>query len=328
MNDVKLESFRVADPDDESVEEFTGYRTADGEVVKHGSFRCLLGKGIVAEEGAHEHGFRHGIWREYHENGNLRTEGLYENGSEIGVHRTWFDNGNLRREVTFVDGLAHGRRNVFYESGQLREACNYEEDVRTGKCMSWDEDGRPLAEGVYRDDFPWEGTFVVQSPVEPAEEFASFNDYMDRFLNRGFIVAEFRDGQQVAVIEDHTVHFVPPEPRPEKTVESQEAALCEAIDTLGVLAATDPEAAWKFALTIYAYPDDDIQQRVADQLLNPIISQHLALYRERIEWRLEHDKEFGRTLLKCAQLDGIDHLPSSDARVSLRTAATRRLFQS
>jgi hypothetical protein len=325
MNAVKLESLRVLDPDDESIEEFTGYRNADGEFVKHGSFRGMLGNGVVVAHGEFEHGFRHGTWREYHENGSRLTEGLYKNGSEDGVHRTWFGNGNLRREVTFADGLAQGPRNLFYESGQLREACHYENDVRTGECKAWDEEGRLLAEGIYRDDSPWEGTFVVQPPMEPAEELPTFNDYMDRFLNRGFVVAAFQDGQEVAVIEDHTVPFVPPERPPEKTVDSQEAALCEGIDAVATLADADPETAWKFALTIYAYPDDDIQQRVADQLLDPLISQHLALYRERIERRLDHDKEFGRVLLKCAQLDGLEDLPSSDARASLRAAALRRL---
>lgn len=213
MSDKQLESFREEIPELGWTELFTAYRKDDGEIVKHGQFRQVAKDGTVIEEGELRHGFRSGTWREYYENGQLSSAGTYDNGEPCGVHRSWFENGVVKFEWTYAAGCRHGIQLWYWNSGQIRELSHYEFDVQSGECKSWNEHGELLAVGIYRNDTRWQGTFLIQPPMEADHAFPTFNDYVDRFLNRGFVIAEFSNGEYVRIVEDSRIPFVPREPR-------------------------------------------------------------------------------------------------------------------
>lgn len=298
----QIESFREVDPQLGWIEVFTGYRNQVGDIVKHGEYRRLTASGILLEQGNLVDGFRHGTWREFHENGRPSSVGNYDHGQAHGHYQSWYEDENPQIERMFVDNYAHGLQRIYHRNGVLREECHLDFDLKQGECRTWDELGALLAVGEYRNDMPWEGTFVVVPPMEPDDCFPTFNEYMDRFVHRGLVVAEFRAGEFQRIIDDRRT------PLPDRTraaaqdIGTPDEALREGIDALGAIAPADPEAVWEFVAIVSEHPDEEVQQLAATRLLGPILEYHFAAFVTRIEERVTADATFARLFLRCPKI--------------------------
>ena len=181
----------------DAVERCTCYQRADGEIVKHGWSQLLSRSGFVYEEGELRHGLRHAVWRSYHDNGRIKSISQYSNGLENGLYQEWYDTGVLRYEWMKQDGHSHGRHRSYHQNGNLKEDAMLEDDLMHGPCQVWDEDGVLLADGVYEQGSPVEGTFIIDEVIEPGPNYPNFNQYMDAFLNRRRAVVEIRNGEAI-----------------------------------------------------------------------------------------------------------------------------------
>jgi len=197
MTPIKLEEFHEVDEGIGSAK-FTGYRTPEGDIVKHGPYCWTAAGDLAREEGECQHGWRDGTWREYHDNGKLACVSEYREGEQHGRQTRWYEDGTLESEVNFEDNHPHGLARYYHPNGVLREETEYEYDFRNGRCTVWDESGTIIASGTYKDDQPVDGTFVVYEEIEPSPDLPMFEDYMDAVINRRSAVVTYRNGQFVS----------------------------------------------------------------------------------------------------------------------------------
>src|SRR5262245_20647034 len=176
---------------------FTGYRDPTGHVVRHGRYECASKDGRVIERGKCRHGFRHGKWFEYHDTGQLRCVSEYQDGKHNGTLRTWYADGSPEYVWPYRDNLLHGVARTYYENGRIREEARYERGRKNGLCKAWSQAGILLAEGVYQEDVPTEGMFLVEGPVDE-DQCQDFREYVDRVLQRPRSIVEFRQGKAVS----------------------------------------------------------------------------------------------------------------------------------
>lgn len=187
----KQESFRVVDPD-------------IGQIVKHGPYQTFSEKGKLVEKGQCQDGRKHGACYEYHENGKLKSVSRFRKGELHGRMRSYFADGSPQYDWNYKDNLPHGRIRTYDRRGLIEDSHRVY-DRKHGSCKIWDKKRNLLAKGVYKNDMPHEGTFVIEEfewPAGPShEEFKDFEEYLNRFLGRRSLVVEFHKGQPVAVIQ-------------------------------------------------------------------------------------------------------------------------------
>ncbi len=74
--------------------------------------------GKVSEEGQFKNGKRDGLWKLYVD-GVLWCEKSMKVGVEHGMTKTYFPNGNLMKEVPYVSGHVQGTYRQYDENGKL-----------------------------------------------------------------------------------------------------------------------------------------------------------------------------------------------------------------
>ncbi|KAA5821398.1 hypothetical protein FPF71_16090 [Algibacter amylolyticus] len=77
--------------------------------------------------------------KDYYTNGNLQMEGYYSN---------------------LEDKTFHGEVKWYYENGQLREVRHYNNNVLVGEALYYSKKGFLRAQGIYKDNTYWSGTFL------------------------------------------------------------------------------------------------------------------------------------------------------------------------
>lgn len=107
------------------------------KVIKHGHAFRLLSSGELYEEGEFFNGFRTGEWKAFGQRGGVISLGTYQEGKRIGHWRHWESDGTLVSE-----GL---RKN----------------DKAVGIWYHYYAKSRRILIGEYKDDFTWEGEFIV-----------------------------------------------------------------------------------------------------------------------------------------------------------------------
>lgn len=75
---------------------YSRYLADDGSRwIRHGLFVAYHPNGMVASEGAYEHGAEQGLWRDFHDDGSLAAKGEYQDGVEVGDW-AYFEPGQVK----------------------------------------------------------------------------------------------------------------------------------------------------------------------------------------------------------------------------------------
>ena len=115
---------------------------------------------------------RHGKYISYHCNGQLAFKGQYRDGNCIGLHEgfdeagkrleiancdlktreefTYYGNNQLKAHTRKKEGKEHGLQERFYMSGTKESEVEYQEGIRSGKTISWGENGKISSKGNYK----------------------------------------------------------------------------------------------------------------------------------------------------------------------------------
>lgn len=90
------------------------------------------------------YGKKNGLWKEYYENGQLAVTGIYNSdGLKTGLWVEYFENGQLEVTGQYDDKEKKtGVWETFYDDGEPASKGSYSNDVKTGKWMNWDKDGK------------------------------------------------------------------------------------------------------------------------------------------------------------------------------------------
>jgi antitoxin component YwqK of YwqJK toxin-antitoxin module len=130
----------------------------------------------------------------FYDNGNRERDELFMNGIECSQTQ-WYADGHCRsveihRGNSYIwigydeDGhntsqgqwtyahtdtplydLQTGWEITYYPDGRKKSLYNLKDNMMDGLCQSWDSNGALVDDGVYRDDKPWQGTFVHIKPA-------------------------------------------------------------------------------------------------------------------------------------------------------------------
>jgi hypothetical protein len=106
----------------------------------------------------------HGPSEMWYENGVLSSSKPYVNGHVTGKVTNYPPSGELQ-VFTFHNDVRHGTGEGFYASGAKQWVGHYKDDMRDGRFTIWTQDGKVVADGEYRADHPWRGTFLTRDGV-------------------------------------------------------------------------------------------------------------------------------------------------------------------
>jgi hypothetical protein len=173
----------------------TFYTDETGTDVKEGPEVHWYQPGKKHIEVPYHRGRIHGILREWSEGGKKTREEQFKDGFQDGPSTTWYTSGQLQSESLYKDGKIIGKKRSYSEAGKLRKEQVYDKtgtlsEVTTyydngqskihgyfgsqadttkflwgqagnlnknGTWTYWDEQGRVIAEGIFKDGQPWEG---------------------------------------------------------------------------------------------------------------------------------------------------------------------------
>jgi len=78
-----------------------------------------------------------------------------------GLVETWYLNGNKRSITHYKNDKIVGHDIQYYKNQNVRYNINYnQEGDRDGEALWYDKSGNLLAKGIYKDDNPWNGSFI------------------------------------------------------------------------------------------------------------------------------------------------------------------------
>ena len=100
----------------------------------------------------------------------------YRNGHRHGSAKDWYDTSKPFSTSTYVSGKLEGVKTGFYESGAKKYESLFHNDQRQGRTVSWDISGNIIADGIYSNDLPWAGTFIIRWDSEDKWTKAEFKD--------------------------------------------------------------------------------------------------------------------------------------------------------
>jgi len=120
--------------------------------TRHGKEILRNSKGQIIMEAMFDHNELHGQYLRWHENGTKASDGHYTHGLENGVFMQWHKNGQLKIESTYHNGLLEGRR------------------------REWTENGALLADAIFANHKPVDGTVVIEQREGSPPLVRSFKD--------------------------------------------------------------------------------------------------------------------------------------------------------
>ncbi|MGD9856751.1 MAG: hypothetical protein AB7U20_17525 [Planctomycetaceae bacterium] len=182
-----------------------GQMLLEGKLVddqRHGTWAWWYGNGQQFAAMEYEHGKSVGTLKHWSAGGELLTDGEYQDGEEWngtfvdfdgdlnltaqrslkngqphGQYSWWHKNGNLNTQGAFVDGDRDGVWKWFYENSQTFAEVQFAKGNLTGTESHWAVDGTLLTSGEYRDNEPWNGSFIDFNGTELLVTFQrSFKD--------------------------------------------------------------------------------------------------------------------------------------------------------
>lgn len=105
------------------------------------------------------------------ENGQRTERTVYNNEGKRAVVFYWHENGQKMFECKYDDkGNKDGFLTEWYKNGQLKRKAYYKNGMLNGMYSSWSPNGDNFAEGTYKNDKQWEGTFFDNGKVDTYED--------------------------------------------------------------------------------------------------------------------------------------------------------------
>jgi antitoxin component YwqK of YwqJK toxin-antitoxin module len=111
----------------------------------------------------------HGKKYNWYKDGKPCGYRTYSNGVLSGAALILSPNGD-KRTYTFRDGAENGPAKAWYADGQKMYEMTFTNGKGNGTCESWSRDGKYHGQGEYRNDKPYNGTFVEIS------QFSTFSN--------------------------------------------------------------------------------------------------------------------------------------------------------
>jgi len=143
---------------------------------KDGEEKRWFGDGQLKELWQYKAGKIDGVCKGWYPNGFKMVEIEYRKGLRHGSAKDWYDTGKPFSTTTYVSDKQEGVKTGFYQSGAKKYESLFHNDQRQGRSFAWDKSGKVIAGGIYRDDLPWTGTFIVKWDSEDKWTKAEFKE--------------------------------------------------------------------------------------------------------------------------------------------------------
>jgi antitoxin component YwqK of YwqJK toxin-antitoxin module len=146
--------------------------------------------GAKESECHYRHGLKTGSETTWGPLGRKSSECIYKDGRIVGKKTFWFDNGVVAKEETYDQSGKLSDVMLFHPNGKRKVQGHFGgryEDTKflwnaagnlkkEGRWSYWDDQGKLLAEGEFRDGQPWEGICgtVDRSQSVPMERFGRY----------------------------------------------------------------------------------------------------------------------------------------------------------
>ena len=142
----------------------------------------LLGSGIVKKNG-----YKQGYWCFYYPSGGKQSEGDYKNNKKIGKWSYFYENGLLESEGFYsINGKQDSLWREYYSNGYVYEEINYFEGLYHGLYKAFDDSGRVIIQGVFKDNYEdgeWfyiNGSFSQKGNYRDGEKVGEWRSYYNK----------------------------------------------------------------------------------------------------------------------------------------------------
>ena len=173
----------------------------------------------IYEKGFHIFAVEDGVSREYYPSGGKKKELFYKSGLQKGLisiwnekgqkvrsfyaennvangsYTTYFENGNTSFKVHFKNDTLQGTAIYYHENGEISKLGRFKNGAKTGKWQYISEEGKPIAEEVYKSTFFIDGPDVNVSFPE-GKWYLADRYKEDGSLNFFFTRIGFSDSQE------------------------------------------------------------------------------------------------------------------------------------
>lgn len=103
-------------------------------------------------------GLRQGLWKEYYPTGELRSQGHYKNSKMVGKWKFYYPTQELEMEGAYLNGVKDGEWVRYYPNQEPLMIENWAAGEREGLFIEYDEYGKVMTQGEYKEDSeegPW-----------------------------------------------------------------------------------------------------------------------------------------------------------------------------
>ncbi len=128
--------------------------------IEDGRSRSYFSSGIKKKEFTYKNGLQNGLISVWNESGQKVRSFYAENNVANGSYTEYFKNGNISFTVNFKNDTLQGNAIYYHENGEISKLGKFENGSKTGKWQYISEEGRPIAEEVYKPTFFIDGPNV------------------------------------------------------------------------------------------------------------------------------------------------------------------------
>jgi antitoxin component YwqK of YwqJK toxin-antitoxin module len=119
---------------------------------KHGPAKTFYENGNPETEENYKNGFPSGYFKTFYPDGGLETESFKDGNKNQIKFKRYSKSGTLISEGTLINGQPDGTIYSYYESGKPKTVFNYKAGVKTGKNISYHENGNISEETIIKND--------------------------------------------------------------------------------------------------------------------------------------------------------------------------------
>ena len=128
--------------------------------IEDGSSCEYFASGSKKKELIYENGMQKGLIKVWNENGEKIRSFYAENKIANGSYNEYFKNGNTSFTVQFKNDTLQGNAIYYHENGKISKLGKFNKGMKTGKWQYISEEGRPIAEEIYKPTFFIDGPDV------------------------------------------------------------------------------------------------------------------------------------------------------------------------
>jgi len=118
----------------------------------------------------------HGLDIYWNANGSRRFQDELRDGVPHGAAITWHDNGRLSHVYRCEYDKKDGAGVSWHSNGQLASLFQYRCGTITGRALVWDSKGQLIADGVWRDGRPWDGSVLMRDWKRDGDEVFTYRE--------------------------------------------------------------------------------------------------------------------------------------------------------